>query len=432
MSSTTSKLAFFRQSSWMIAATTASGLFMYAVHVPALAKLPEDEYAVFATLLQAINLMLIPGLSLQIVFAQQAAAARSESERRRLTGTVRTLLRSIFLFWLVVAGAAFLLQGRVIATLKITNSAAFWITIAAFLPTLSLYLMQGLLQGTQNFLWLGWVAILNGLSRFLFVLVTVVWLGGYAAGAMAGPLMGMVSALAVAMWQTSGIWSDAAEPFAWRPWLARLIPLTLGLAASQIMLAADMIIVRGFFQSDTGLYAAAGTIARGLVVFTGPVAMVMFPKIVRSLSSAERIGLLGQALLGTGVLASLAALGCTFLPELPFRILKPAYLPIAPLLPWFAWCMMPLTMTNVLINHLLARSQYRAVSWLVAVAFAYIAVLIFVAKSVSVAEAMPGFKLIVQTIGGFNLLLLAVAAWFTWRTDLDARTELPGNHKLKA
>ncbi|MBI2946721.1 MAG: hypothetical protein HYY23_03685 [Verrucomicrobia bacterium] len=417
MSTSSSKFAFFRQSSWMIAATTASGLFMYAVHVPALAKLPEDEYAVFATLLQTINLMLIPGLSLQIVFAQQAAAARGESEKHRLTGAVRALLQSIFVVWLLLAAGTFLFQSRALAAFKITNPAALWMTVAAFLPTLWLYLMHGLLQGAQNFLWLGWVGILNGLGRFLCVLVTVVWLGGHAAGAMAGPLMGMVAALAVAAWQTGGAWSGAAEPFEWRPWLARVVPLTAGLAASQIMLAADMIVVRAYFQSDTGLYAAAGTIARGLVVFTGPVAMVMFPKIVRSLSSAERIGLLGQALLSTGALACLAALACTFLPELPFRIMKPAYLPIAPLLPWFAWAMMPLTLTNVLINDLLARSRYRAVPWLLAVALAYIAVLSLVAKSASAAEPMAGFKLVVQTIGGFNLLLLGVAGWFAGRTQ---------------
>ncbi|MBM3839093.1 MAG: hypothetical protein FJ398_14215 [Verrucomicrobia bacterium] len=417
MNPASNKLAFFRQSSWMIAATTAGGLFMYAVHVPALARLPEDEYAVFATLLQAINLMLIPGLSLQIVFAQQAAGARTEGEKRRLTGAVRALLAAIVAVWVALALAALLFQNGALTALKITNPAALWVTVAAFLPTLSLYLMQGLLQGTQNFLWLGWVGILNGLGRFLFVLVAVVWLGGHAAGAMAGPLMGMVAALALAMWQTGENWSGPFEPFEWRPWLARVVPLTLGLAASQIMLAADMIIVRAHFQSETGLYAAAGTIARGLVIFTGPVAMVMFPKIVRSLSSAERLGLLGQALLGTGTLASLAALACTFLPELPFRILKPAYLPIAPLLPWFAWAMMPLTLTNVLINDLLARSRYRAVPWLLAVALAYIVALSLVAKPASAGESLSGFKLVVQTIGAFNLLLLGVAGWFAWRTQ---------------
>jgi O-antigen/teichoic acid export membrane protein len=416
MSISSNKLAFFRQSGWMIAATTASGLFMYAVHVPALAKLPEDEYAVFATLLQAINLMLIPGLSLQIVFAQQAAAARSDLENHRLTGAVQALLRAIFVAWLVLAAGTWLFQSRALTAFKITNPAALWVTVAVFLPTLSLYLMLGLLQGTQNFFWLGWVGILNGLGRFLCVLVTVVWLGGHAAGAMAGPLMGMVAALAVAVWQAREIGFGPAEPFEWRPWLARVVPLTFGLAASQIMLAADMIIVRAYFQADTGLYAAAGTIARGLVIFTGPVALVMFPKIVRSLSRAERIGLLGQALLSTGALAGLAALACTFLPELPFRILKPAYLPIAPLLPWFAWAMMPLTLTNVLINDLLARSRYRAVPWLLGVALVYLAVLSLVAKSASAAEPMHGFKLVVQTIGGFNLLLLGATGWFAWRT----------------
>ena len=404
----------------MVVAITASGLFMWAVHIPA-SKMPRGEYAIFGTLLNVLTLMLIPGLSLQTVFAQQTAAARDAHQRRRLAGTVQSLLRWTFLLWGVIAAGCFWAQEYVVSAWKITNPMAWWLTVLTFLPIIWLPIIQGILQGGQDFLWLGWTAILTGLARFLTVLVTVVWLGGHSAEGMVGPLLGTAVALGAGMWETRGIWSGPAHAFDWRPWLARVVPLTIGLAASQIMLAADMIIVKSYVQSDTvAFYVLAGAIARGIVLFAGPVALVMFPKIVRSASHAESSSLLGQALLGTGVLCGGAALGCTLFPELPFLIMNRSYLPAAPLLPWFAWCMMPLALSNVLINHLLARSCFKAVPWLLLIALVYIGVLSVVARSFQTGVPMHDFKTIIQTLGAFNLLLLGLAAWFTFRTDSHA------------
>ena len=75
---------FFRQSGWMIVATTASGAFMYAVHVAAASKMDTAEYAVFAALLKVFLLMSFPAIGLQVIFTQQAAAAVSESEQRQV------------------------------------------------------------------------------------------------------------------------------------------------------------------------------------------------------------------------------------------------------------------------------------------------------------------------------------------------------------
>ncbi|MBI4660406.1 MAG: hypothetical protein HY735_16340 [Verrucomicrobia bacterium] len=416
MSSASSKFAFFRQSGWMVTAVTTSGLFMYAVHIPSVAMMPPNEYAVFATLLQVLNLVLIPGVSLQTVFTQQTAATQTEAERRSLTGAVRALFKWMFILWLVVAGSGFLAQRWVTETLRIANPAALWITLLACLPALWMPIVQGLLQGGQNFVWLGWTAILSGFGRFVTVLVTVVALQGYAAAGMVGPLLGMLAALLVGLWQTPQIWGGQSQTFEWRPWLSRVVPLTLGLATGQIMFAADMIIVQSIFPSDTGMYAATGAIARGIVVFAGPVAMVMFPKTVQSTTAREQTRLLWHALLATTALAGAAALGCTLFSELPYRIMKPAYLPIAPLLPWFAWCMIPLTLAVVLINYLLARSRFEAVPWLLLVALTYPAGLGWVAGTFQTGDTLRDFLTIVQTLGGFNVVLLVTAAWFTWRT----------------
>ena len=74
MTEADSKNAFYRQGSWMVIATFVSGLLMFAVHIFG-GWMSREEYGLFVTLLQILNLMMIPALGLQTVFAQQTAAA---------------------------------------------------------------------------------------------------------------------------------------------------------------------------------------------------------------------------------------------------------------------------------------------------------------------------------------------------------------------
>lgn len=87
---------------------------------------------------------------------------------------------------------------------------------------------------------------------------------------------------------------------------------------------------------------------------------------------------------------------------------------MAPLVPWFAWCMLPLTLANVLIGNLLAKERFAAVPWLIVVTVAYALGLKWRVGHAVGLDQMAAFKAVVQTIGIFSLALLAVAAWFTW------------------
>lgn len=406
-----SRMVFFQQSGWMMIATVSAGAFMYAVHIVA-KQMPKEEYGVFTTLLQVLNLMGIPAAGLQSVFAQQAAAAATPEQHRQLTGAFRSVLKWIFFLWLAIAGVVLLLSKQVQMALQITNPAALYITLLVGLGALWLPILYGLLQGSQSFLWLGLASIVNGVGRFLSILVIVLLLGGRAAGAMGGACLGIVGALVVCFWQTRTLWLGRSSPFDVRGWLRRIIPLTLGLGTCMFMLSADMIVVQTYFPAkQTGLYAAAGMIGRALVFFTIPLAAVMFPKLVRSAARAEPTQVLGQALTATFILGVLAAAACTLFPELPlWLVYDQSFLAIAPLVPWFAWCMLPLTLANVLINSLLARSQFSSVPWLMAVAAGYGITLIFYHDT---------FLSVVQILGLFSFLMLIVSAWFTWRRPLS-------------
>jgi O-antigen/teichoic acid export membrane protein len=163
---------------------------------------------------------------------------------------------------------------------------------------------------------------------------------------------------------------------------------------------------------ETGFYGAAGTIGRAVFFFLAPLTTVMFPKIAHSAARSEKTNVLMQALGVTALLGIGAAVGCTLFSELPFRIMysDEKYLAAAPLVPLFAWCMLPLPLATVLINNFLARRRFGIVGWLVGIAALYYLTLRHVAQ-----QQPQRFENIIWTLGAFSLLLLTVCLVFTWK-----------------
>lgn len=435
-----SKASFFRQSGWMILASSAAGLFMFAVHKSASA-MPKSEYGVFGTLLQVLNQMTIPAVGLQLSFAQMTVDAVAANRPAKLRGALRAVMLGTFVLWLLMAVPTLVFQGWITAEYKIHNPAALWVTLMLGLASLWSPIILGTLQGLQNFLWLGWAFMLNGLTRLILVTVIVLVLGWAAAGAMFGAVLGMVISMAIGVWQTRDYWHGSAERFEWVPWLKRLLPLTIGFGGVLYMMSLDMIVVQRFFpEQETGYYAAAGMIGRAIYFFTAPLTAVMFPKVVDSAARSERTNVLFLALGATALMGGGAALFCSVFPSLPLRMVyNPSYLKIAPLVPVFAWCMLPLPLSSVLINNLLARTKFAVVPWLALLAVAFYFALSHSAASAASAlheynpwldqtfsrSVVPGdFVPVVKTLGLFSSLMLGICLFFTWRAR--AKPAVPG------
>ncbi|MBI3876625.1 MAG: hypothetical protein HY300_11865 [Verrucomicrobia bacterium] len=417
MSEHESKHSFFRQSGWMVFATVAAGVFMWAVHLFS-KKIPDTEYGVLGTMLQLLNWVTIPAVGLQMVFVQQTSASLTDTQHRELAGAVRAVLKGVLCLWFLVAFFVAWRQAELCAALKVANPAALWMTLLAGLALLALPILKGVLQGRQNFLWYGAADMCGGAGRFFTAGFIVFVLGGWAAGICAGILLGLLASLAVAAWQCRDVFCGAAPPLAWREWLRRVLPLTLGFGAGQFMFSADQVFVQSSFPADaTGPYVAAGTLARALVSFTGPLAAVMFPKIVRSMAKAESTDVLRLTCIGVAVLGGGGAVALTVLAPVVIKLgFNPKFVSIAPLVPWFAWAMVPLALATVLVNNLMARGVFRAAVPLAMVAGIYAAGLaMLVPKFAAELDRMTAFIRITQMLGCFNVLLLAVAAWFTWR-----------------
>lgn len=416
-----SRASFFRQSGWLVIATFVSGVAMWAVHLfskhPALA---DGEYGVFTTMLQLLYWMMIPGIGVGLVFAQQAAAVTDEAGRQRLAGAVRTVTAAMFALWLLACGALALTQSQVAAALNLPSPAPLWITLATGLCLGWQPIWFGVLQGRHDFFWLGTVQMVNGFGRIGGAAVMLLLLQQvHATGLVTGAFLGLAVSTGLAIWLGRDLLTGPAQPLVWRPWLRHVVPLTLGMGTAMFFLSADMVFVQSRFPEAAGgtdAYGAAGTLARALVTFTAPLSAVMFPLLVRAgaqgtRSEAGTLTLLATLVMGIGGAVALTVLAGFFL-RLGF---SPKFAAAAPLVPWFAWAMLPLTLTNVLVAQLFARERYASAPWLALTALAYAGGLwLWVPEFRPGGDHLVGFVRVTHIIGGFNLLLLAVAAWFTW------------------
>jgi O-antigen/teichoic acid export membrane protein len=396
---------FFRQSGWLMMANVGSGMMMWAVHLLN-KKIPPEQYGIFGVLL--VVAMFVPNMPLQMVLAQQTAQALATDRKRELAGMIRLAWLGTFGLCLLLALGTFIWQKDILAGWQITNPADLWITVVVVLFSFWLPMFWGVLQGQQNFLWFGWSNIINGLGRLGIASFLVLVLGAYAGGMMLGVLLGLVVGVSVAIWQTRSLWSLPTRPFDWRSLLKQIIPLMLGFAAVQFLFTADTMFVKAYFSGDdAAFYVSAGTLSRGLMWLVVPLATVMFPKIVHSVARSEKNNLLGVVLLGTAILAAGGAVGLTILgPWVVKLAYSKQYVSIAAaVLPWYAWAMVPLSLAYVLVNNLLARSQFRIVPVLMLLATAY---------GLALTRYHDTLIMVLKTLGVFNLLLLGVCAWFTF------------------
>ena len=293
------------------------------------------------------------------------------------------VIKLSFALWILVACLVALFHKPIFAFYKMEQAWPLVITMVAGLLHLWLPVYMGVLQGAQKFSWLGWTLLANGGGRLGVAILLVILMGGSAQSVMLGVLAGVAMATSMAY--------SAARPYLgkseqisveWNSWLRGALPLALAPVVFQMMMSADLIFFRDLMsKSDSSYYGLAGTLGRGLVMLLGPLAGVMFPKLVRSHREGRGNSLLLSTLFGT-----LALGGVVFLFFLGMSLAWPTLLDtmrgmngtgmtdswaqkllakehgltaVMDLVPWFAAAMLFLSCSNVLLSNLLAYKRYR-------------------------------------------------------------------------
>jgi len=382
-------------------------------------RIPETQYSIYGTLLMVAACL--PTIPLQMMFAQQTAGGMARGHERQLAGMIRQGWLWTLILWIAAAALILLFQGRIVHRWELTDPIALWVTLLTVLLSLWTPIFAGVLQGRQDFFSLGWSMILGSACRLGVAVLLVIGLSSGATGMMTGALVGSFVGLGIALWQIRDLLWMPSLPFDGRGLFRQVMPLTFGFGVCQFMFTSDTMYAKAFFTgNEMAPYVAAGTLSRGLLWMVLPLATVMFPKIVHSTVRSEKSSLMGVVLAGTAVLSLCCGLGLCLLGPWVIRLVFPSDYVVRTiaLIPWYVGSMVPLALANVLINDLMARARFRVVPVIVILALAYGFTLPYVLNHFS-----HRLETVLQTLGVFNVLLLAAAAWAAFGDNQRQKAE---------
>jgi hypothetical protein len=148
----------------------------------------------------------MPTMPLQMVFAQQSALALATGRERQLAGMIRLAWLWTFIVWAL--GALVVLVPKTNrGGLASAGRDGLWVTLRCCWCRLWVPLFSGVLQGRQDFFWLGWATIFGGAGRFGFAAFLVLALGLGATGMMAARRSGSGVSAVIAIWRSRDLWS---------------------------------------------------------------------------------------------------------------------------------------------------------------------------------------------------------------------------------
>lgn len=411
------KLAFYRDTLLLLAATIGGGMLSSVMNLVVsnfVSKGKAGEFATFVALRDALGQLTIPVVGMQTAFAQLAARHTGPDAPGILSGALRSQIRVLTAYWGLLAVGCLLFQSDLVERFHLGDPVKLWLALGAGWLMLITPAFFGVIQGKQEFHWYALAKLGSDAGIFAGTSLVVFAFRPDATGAIAGLALGMVAGFSVSWYLTRRDWLAKAVPFRLSDLMRSFVPLTAGIGVINYMFTSDSIRVQEYFIDGKDGYSAARTIGRTVVFLVAPVTLAMFPSIARSAARSEKSNVLGQALAATGIVGCAAALLCSIAPGFLLKILFPGqdHSASAHLVPMFAWAFLPLAISSVLLNSLLAQARYGVVPCMILIPISYTLVL---------KRWHPSLESVIGVTGGHAALLLLIMIVFTLRPSPPAR-----------
>jgi glycosyltransferase involved in cell wall biosynthesis/O-antigen/teichoic acid export membrane protein len=366
--------ALIERPAGVAAATLAANAFALVLTMVLARALGVEGYGQLAALTSAFLILAVPGATLQLATAREAAAG-GLGAGPGLLHTLRLWEGAVLVLTLIVAAAAILLREPLATLAGVDAEWAAAIVPPAGVLWLTLCLRRGALQGLGAHGSVAASLLVEGGARLVASVVLVAF-GAGVTGALLGAPLGMLIALAVLQFATRRRAARQAPAFARR----RLPELAAGsaLAVTALTLLAivqhvDVIVAQHRLdETAASAYAAAAVFSKVIVWAAVGVALALLPELSRY---ARRGPEDARRLLRTLVLVAAVAvpftLVCAVAGEPLLRLVFGSELAGASdALPWLAAAMGLFACASVAVQHALALGRRTLVLVLAAVALA--------------------------------------------------------------
>lgn len=365
-----------KTSGLLFIASMVSNLSNYVFQFVMGRLLTPVEYGLMNALLSLLAILSVPVAPLFTVVSRKTSEYKSQGDVASIRSLYKVFSARIVLFGMIGLILYFVCAPFIRDYVHAPSLVPVLILGFAIVTTLAYPLNMAVLQGVQNFKWVGINQVLGGPAKLIFTLLFV--LAGFSVN---GVMLGMV-ATGFILWYLSYIpirqyTMAPAEPAVTTKHisLSEVVPVFLALFAFAVLTQADMVLISRYFSAyDAGMYASAAILGKSVMYIPGAIVLTMFP-IVSEQFAQKRSSrhLLAKSLAITVALSGFGALIFYLFPGWILRILYGAqYVEADVVLKYYGIAMLPMALLLVLMNYLIARKK-RVFSYLmIAGAFAEI------------------------------------------------------------
>lgn len=369
------------------------------------------NFGIVVSLLSIGFIVSLPVTTIQTVIAKYVSQFKVNHEEAKIVSLFVHSLRKVVIYGLLGLAIFILASGYLGLFLRIPTRTPVIITGIALFLVLILPVAQGTLQGLQRFGCLATSIGLGGVIRFVSAFF-LVYAGMGINGAMGGVVLGVFAAFLPAFLPLKPLFRkqlsthtglDSVDVYGY------LWPVFLALLCFAILANVDLILVKHFFEPlQAGYYSILSLVGRGFVSIAMAVSLAMFPQVSELHEQNKNPYLtLKKSLLICSLLFALAILIFIIFPQFFIRaVFGKKYLAVSPLLRIFSIAVIPLALTNVLINYRLARRDVNFAYYLILGVVFYIAMLVLFHNSLLQVVVIVGItgSLVFALNIGFILL----------------------------
>lgn len=397
-----------RDGALMAGATLVAGAFDYLVLLVAGLLLPNAAAIAFLAVMNLLKIGEQATWVIRNVAAYYTAelAIRPEAQAR-IGAFLRDRWRWAWRWGLLVAGLFILAAPLTNQLINANSTPAVMAAGVALLLFFVRPVTDGTLQGTQNFLGLGGVVVLQAVLRFGLTAV-LIWLGLELVGAVLALPLAAGLALLLALWLLRGYFRAPRSAAAQKVSL-RYSSLTLiGLLSFALLVYSDAILVNRLFpEAIAGQYTPINVLARINLFVPLALGLVLFPKATQR----HALGLDARPMLLLTLAATLLpGLGLTavyflFPDPIVDLVFRGQYAAPGALLGWVGLATTLFAGVNIWLNYALSLGKRPFVFLLALIAIGQIAAIVLLAHTLTILAIVLVTAGLLANLAGAALLL---------------------------
>lgn len=224
----------------------------------------------------------IEGVSFNTIFATTTkftASLKAKNELNKLNPLFFSLLKNLLILGTLIF-LIFLISSRNIASFLNINDLTPVILVGLFfIIAILIPINRGILQGLQSFKYLGINFILEGITKFIFVVI-LVKLGFGVNGAMIALILSYLIPFIVSYCKVRKLVGNEKGKYDIRPLIKYSLPVLLSLLSLTLVFTLDVILVKHLLDPiSAGHYSAISLLGKVIFFASTSISMVMFAKV---------------------------------------------------------------------------------------------------------------------------------------------------------